>query len=125
MIQKRIWTKSQLPQIAEIIGEQGISQDVMAEIEMVVQILDCHYGEMRNADSDDGGYILFLLSENYDEVSREYEKLLEMYHLHRKMAEFEDVICCDCKGEWHSDLYLAGSEYGITVIYPVKERMEK
>lgn len=120
MLKERIWTKAQLQKLSELRKEHRIPQCVMNEVERVVQILDCYYGEKRDVDNDDGGYICLILSENAEEVRREYLKILKQYNLDEDMAEFEDILCSDGEIEWYSDLFIVCNDYGVTIIYPIR-----
>lgn len=115
-----IWTKAQLQKLDELRKEHRIPQYVIDEVKRVVRILDCYYGEKRDVDDDDGGYVCLISSENIGEVRKEYLKILKQYNLEKDMAEFEDILCSDGEIEWHSDLFLVCNDYGVTIIYPVE-----
>lgn len=120
MLEERIWTKSQLQKMSELKKEHRIPQYVIDEVERVVKILDCYYGEKRDVDNDDGGYVYLISSENAGTVRSEYLKILKQYNLDEDMAEFEDILCSDGEIEWHSDLFLVCNDYGVTIIYPIQ-----
>lgn len=124
MIKERIWTKDQLWRLYELKQEHRIPQCVVAEVERVIQILDCNYGMSRDVDNDDGGYVLLLLSENTEEVKEEYTKILHQYYLTEDMAEFKDVLSDDEKSKWSSDLFLVSNDYGVTIVHPFGEEEE-
>ncbi len=123
-MKERIWTKAQLEKLEKLKEKQGIPQCVIDEVERVVQILDCYYGKNRDVDNDDGGYVCLILSEDAEEVRREYHEILKQYNLDEDMAEFEDTICKGRDIEWHSDLFLVCNDYGVTIIYPLKREEE-
>lgn len=120
MLRELIWTKAQLQKLDELRKEHRIPQYVIDEVKRVVRILDCYYGEKRDVDDDDGGYVCLISSENIGEVRKEYLKILKQYNLKKDMAEFEDILCSDGEIEWHSDLFLVCNDYGVTIIYPVE-----
>ncbi len=120
MLRELIWTKAQLQKLDELRKEHRIPQYVIDEVKRVVRILDCYYGEKRDVDDDDGGYVCLISSENIGEVRKEYLKILKQYNLEKDMAEFEDILCSDGEIEWHSDLFLVCNDYGVTIIYPVE-----
>lgn len=124
LIKKRIWTEIQLAQLEDLGEEFHIPKAVQTEIHSIVHILDDNYGRSRDVDRDDGGYVLLLLSEDEGEVHGAYDSLLQKYSLQQELAEYEDVIIQDRQKEWHIILFLVGSEYGITIVYPEK-REEK
>lgn len=124
IIKERFWTESQLPKLDDFGEEYCIPKAVQTEIHSIVHILDDNYGRNRDVDRCDGGYVLLLLSEDDGEIQNEYDLLLQQYHMQREMAEYEDVITQDSIKEWHIDMYLIGSEYGIAIVYPVS-REEK
>lgn len=117
-IKERLWTAAQFPRLEELAEKFQIPLAVVDEIQKTVRILDCHYGDSRDVDQDDGGFVLLLLSESKEEIERIYDATMQKYFLQRELAEFEDVIVQNRQKEWHIALYLVGSEYGITIIYP-------
>ena len=114
----------QLPQLEDLGEKYSIPKAVQMEIHSIVHILDDNYGENRDVDKDDGGYVLLLLSEDEGELHSAYDSVLQKYSLQQELAEYEDVIIQDRQKEWHIVLFLVGSEYGITIVYPDK-REEK
>lgn len=111
--------------MSELKKEHRIPQYVIDEVERIVQILDCYYGEKRDVDNDDGGYVCLISSENVGTVRSEYLKILKQYNLDEDMAEFEDILYSDGKIEWHSDLFLVCNDYGVTIIYPIQKGGEQ
>ncbi len=121
-IHERFWTEAQFPRLEELAEKSGIPSTVIEEIQKTVRILDGSYGKNRNVDQDDGGFVLLLSGDNVGEIQRAYDALLKKYFLRRELAEFEDIIIQDKHREWHMDLYLAGSEYTVTFVYPTERK---
>ncbi len=117
-IKERLWTALQFPRLEELAEKFQIPPEVVKEIQKTILILDSNYGDDRDVDRDDGGFVLLLLSENEEEINKAYDAILQKYSLQQELAEFEDVIIQDRQKEWHIVLFLAGSEYGITIVYP-------
>ncbi len=123
-IKERFWTETQFPKLSELAEQFDIPREVVKEIQRTVRILDDNYGNSRDVDQDDGGFVLLLLSEDEKEIKKMYDAILKKYSLRRELAEFEDVIVQDRQREWHLVLFLVASEYGITIVYP-EPREEK
>ncbi|MCM1246077.1 MAG: hypothetical protein NC293_10595 [Roseburia sp.] len=121
-IQERFWTEAQFPRLEELAKKSGIPSAVVEEIQKTVRVLDENYGSSRNVDEDDGGFVLLLSGDDDGEVQRAYDAFLEKYFLRRELVEFEDIILQENHREWHSDLFLAGSEYTVVFVYPAEER---
>lgn len=115
-MQERIWTTRQLARLEELKKDYDLPQEVIHGIHKVVEILDTYYGWDRDVDADNGGYVLLIIPEE-ESWESPYPKLLDKYFMKPEDAEFQDIIYEDAKMEWHSDLYIIGSDYGITVIY--------
>lgn len=125
-IQERFWTEAQFPRLEELAEKSGIPSAVVEEIQKTVRILDENYGNSRDVDKSDGRFVLLLSGDGDGEVQRVYDAFLEKYFLRHELAEFGDTIMQEKHREWHMDLYLAGSEYAITFVYPAerKENMQ-
>ena len=121
-IQGRFWAEAQFPRLEELAGKSGIPSAVVEEIQKTVRVLDENYGSSRDVDENDGGFVLLLSGDDDGEVQRAYDAFLEKYFLRRELAEFRDTIMQEKHREWHMDLYLAGSEYAITFIYPAERK---
>ena len=57
---KRIfWTKKQMREVKAMCDQCGAPDAVRKETERILGILDNVYGDLRDAQRDDGGFILF------------------------------------------------------------------
>ena len=112
----KIWTNSQLSMIKQMEVEGRIPADVTNETKRVLSILDGYYGEDRDVENDDGGYVV-IFTECIEDVEG-IPKILDKYHVRLDDEEFKNDLCA-CGGViWTSALYLVSNDYGITVIYP-------
>lgn len=116
ILEIKVWTNSQFSVVQQMESEGRIPADVTNETKRVLSILDGYYGEDRDVENDDGGYVVIFTEcvENDEHVP----KILEKYHVRLNDEEFKDDLCA-CDGViWTSALYLVSNDYGITVIYP-------
>ena len=74
-----------------------------------VRILSSEYGEYRDTDKDDGGYVLYV------ERGTPVEDIKAIFDYSKSVPEQVDVIPTS-KGKIYSALYLLNNEYSITVI---------
>ena len=74
-----------------------------------VRILSDEYGEYRDTDKDDGGYILYI------EKGTPLEAIKAIFDYSKSEPEQVDVIPAS-NGKLYSVLYLLNNEYSITVI---------
>lgn len=116
---EKFWTITQKSEIQKICREHGIPQNVEDEIFKVIHILDSNYGIGRDIGADGGYVALFLETTAVD--SGEYQAILEQFHLEECNLEFSDILTKSGEWEWHSDLYIATNDYGITIIYPNRD----
>lgn len=113
------WTMKQAEQLRKDSEKYRIPEDIQLAVIKTLKFLDCNYGTNRDM-NDDGGYVSILVFDLESEKNKEYEKILQRYKVTKDCAEFKDVVC-NYEGEtWCSDLYIVGSEYGVTVIYPIR-----
>lgn len=93
--------------------------DVLADR---VKIMDNYYGKDREIDTDMGGYcVIFPRNHTFD--VKEYDKILDKYHLRQGEWEYQEQIVIDKVSEiWMEELYLVNSDYGIIFFYPLLER---
>lgn len=118
---ERLWTIEQTPRLLELQSEYQIPGKIVEGIQSVLTILDRYYGKERKVDEDDGGYVLLLFCDSIDDWHTSYVDLLKKYHLQETEVEFRDIVYENPEIEWHSDLFLVSSDYGITLVYPVKK----
>lgn len=118
----KIWTQSQLTMVRQMEAEGRIPADVTNETRRVLSILNDYYGQDRDVDNDDGGYVVIFTELMGD--SGEIREILEEYHVRLDDEEFRENLCV-CDGVvWMSALYLVSNDYGITVIYPRRSEDE-
>lgn len=116
----KIWTAKQLPIIQELFSDGRIPKAVADETLRVVSILDEYYGTERNVDNDDGGYLLVYTDciGNFGEI----ERFLDKYHVRLDDMELDDTLYTGDGVTWKSVLYLVTNDYGITLIYPYRDK---
>ena len=87
--------------------KEKLPSDVYYEIYAIVATLDREYGEDRNVDNSDGGFVVY--ADSQDEI----KEAIKIMHLNKKMPELIDVIC-----GYLNTFYLKNNEYGINFIAP-------
>lgn len=91
-----------------------LPKEVLQVVSEAVTILDCEYGENRNIDTDDGGYVLIL------EHERDLEDLKTInIDIYSDIPEYVDVITCGDGRIFASVLVLLANDMGIVVIMPI------
>jgi hypothetical protein len=105
--------------VKEIIGmvndsvEFNVPIEVYHEALRIVKILDDVYGEERDVDNGDGGFVL--IAENIQDlllISQQYTKLDSNTH--------EAVTLVKCSKESYINaLYLSNNEFGMNIFIPV------
>jgi len=92
-----------------------LPQEVVTVVKEAVTVLDTEYGEDRTADSDYGGYVLFI------EDDGELEQLKELYiDLETVIPEYVNVITCDDGQIYTNCLIMLGSDFGVIMIMPLE-----
>lgn len=115
----KIWTLTQFHEIESIIRQYDIPVEVLDVVKNNLAILDAAYGADRSITAD-GGYVALILPEDDHSNQKEYEKLLQEYHLSEEDAEFSDLLCTDQMGYvWKSDTYIL-TEYALILIHSAK-----
>lgn len=115
----KFWTLAQISDIEQIIERYNIPEKVFNVIKSNLKILDAAYGADRNI-TVDGGYVALILPEDNHSNQKEYEKLLQEYHLSEEDAEFQDSLCIDgCNRLWKNDTYIM-TEFSLILIYAVE-----
>lgn len=102
---KKISTKSDCEHL------EGLPPPVVAEIEKNVALLNFYYGEMRNPDTDLGGYVLLI------ENSEEMKNLKKIFHLEidKITPEFTDFISTSDGGYTSSQIQLS-SDFSVILV---------
>lgn len=115
----KIWTLTQLSEVESIVKQYDIPIEVLDVVKNNLAILDASYGTDRSITAD-GGYVAMILPEENHSNKKEYEKLLQEYHLSKEDAEFEDSLCIDGENRlWKSDTYIM-TEFSLILIYTVE-----
>lgn len=79
-----------------------------------VTILDNEYGEEREVDHGDGGYVVVI--ESVDELAKLKDVHLDVNTM---IPEYVDVVNCSDGQVYTSSLVLLGSDFGIVVVMPL------
>ncbi len=120
----KVWNKAQVAELYTIGERYRVPMEAIAEVGQIIERLDAVYGSERDADNDDGGFVLLLLPDSgTDDMEILYHGSLEQYGLSYGTAEMEGVICTYGGMDWLEELYLTTNDYGITVIYPKENHM--
>ncbi len=101
--------------VREVAALRGLPSEVVDVIRDAVIILDTEYGEHRDVDRGDGGYVMVLDSE--DELER-----LKDIHIDVKIAipEYMDKIQCSDGRIFTSTLVLLSDDFSIIVVAPLE-----
>ncbi|OZV10845.1 hypothetical protein CIW83_18135 [Tissierella sp. P1] len=92
----------------------NLPKEVIEVIKEVVIILDVEYGEKRNVNGENGGYILVI------QDREELPKLQEIYlNINDVIPEYVDKINCSNGDIWISTLILMHNDFGILLTMPV------
>ena len=85
------------------------NEEIRKVIHWQVRVLSDEYGEYRDVDKDDGGYIIYI------EPGTDIQNVKKYFDYSKATLEQVDVIATStCK--LYSALYLINNEYGITLI---------
>ena len=100
--------------VREVEAFRGLPSEVVDVIRDAVTILDIEYGEHRDVDHGDGGYVLII--ESKDELER-----LKDIHIDVKTAipEYVDRIKCNDGQVFASTLVLLSNDFGVIVVMPL------
>lgn len=115
---KKYWSTSQKDIIHSDCQANHISPKIEKEINRVVEILDCNYGSERDVESDYGGCVYLILSDE----EKEHKKITKKYYINEEGYEFQDIIYKERDIKWVCELYITSTEYCITVIYKTEKR---
>ncbi|WP_434301942.1 hypothetical protein [Clostridium botulinum] len=91
---------------------KNIPNEVISTLKEITTILDSEYGDTRNVDADNGGYILLIESKedltNLLEIGIDFN--LEVY------PEYVDIIKCANNEDYTNSLILCNNDFGISLI---------
>lgn len=99
----------------EVKNIKDLPKEVLEVVTGIVAILDTYYGENRDVDNEDGGYVLIIQSEEDIEKLEEFDIYIdeEMY------PEYVDKIKVEEGEDWINVLILCNNEFGISLIMPI------
>ena len=100
----KIGTLAELEKVKE-----KIPYDIYSKIYNIVSMLDSLYGEDRNVDESDGGYVVY--ADSQDEI----QEAIKVLHFDKKVPELIE----DMQG-YTNTLYLENNEYGVNFVAPAK-----
>lgn len=90
---------------------------VLERLKEVLKTLDKCYGADRDMDADLGGYCVMFPQMCTDE-QKEYEMLLQKYHVQKEEYEYRDELM-ECNGMiWIEEMFILSTDYGIVFFYP-------
>jgi len=112
----RYWTHSQEADIQKLMKLHSFPCQVEQEILSVIGVMDGNYGYDRKI-TDDGGFVAIIIPDKISNTRESYQKILGEFNLKPDEWEYRNKICCDNNNEYFSDLYLAGTEYAIVIIW--------
>lgn len=113
---KNYWTSVQIDEIRETCKQYKLPMEVEERMISVVRVLDKYYGTDRSMD-DDGGYVALIVAREESLIQKAYEEILHTYHISAEEREFQDILYSDENGVYYAELYIANSEYAITIIW--------
>ncbi|SHH84008.1 hypothetical protein SAMN02745135_02355 [Caloranaerobacter azorensis DSM 13643] len=99
----------------EVENIKDLPKEVLGVIREIAATLDTYYGENRDVDNEDGGYVLIIESEEDIEKLEEFDIYLdeEIY------PEYVDRIKVEEGEDWINVLILCNNEFGISLIMPI------
>jgi len=101
-----------------LVENQKDIRHIMQALYIGLTLLDKHYGEDRNWE-EEGGYVV-LFAEPTQDDNPELLALLEQYNQNPSCLELSRTIATvqteDGIMDWMSEVYLIGTEYGITIV---------
>lgn len=105
----------QMDEVNALCVQCGAPAAVRKEVERILGILDNVYGDLRDVQRDDGGYILFYSEPMKD---NDLKEVLEKYHVRSDEAEYIENVGTQSEETWEIRLYIISNDYGITFISP-------
>ncbi len=101
--------------VREVEALNGLPSEVINAIRDAVTILDTEYGESRDDDCGDGGYVMIL------KYKDELERLKDIHiDVETVMPEYADRIQCADGQVFISTLVLLSEDFGVVVIMPIE-----
>ncbi|MDR7871325.1 MAG: hypothetical protein RIN55_10715 [Tissierellaceae bacterium] len=92
-----------------------LEKEIVSVIKEVADILDTEYGEDRDVDGGDGGYILVI------QDKKEFSKLEEIYlDINDLLPEYVDKVHCRNGEVWISALVLMNNDFGVSLVMPIE-----
>lgn len=117
----KIGTSKQYQELKKQVS-QSMPEKAWDILEDRIKIMDNYYGKDRDIEKDMGGYCVIFPSDQILDT-KEYDAILNKYHLRQGEWEYQEQIVSDKASEvWIEELYLADSDYGILFFYPLSER---
>ena len=113
---KYFWTKTQMEEIIDTSKQYQLPIEVEERMISTVEVLDKYYGTGRRME-DDGGYVALIVEDDEKRKVQEYKDILHNYHVSDEEREFQDILCSDEQGVYYAELFIASSEYAITIIW--------
>lgn len=91
-----------------------LPKEVVAVIKEIATILDSVYGEYRDVEGGDGGYILVL------ESAEDFSKLKDVYlDIDDLITEYVDRIAIEAGEDWLNALTICNNDYAISLVMSV------
>lgn len=91
-----------------------LPQEVVGAIKYIAKVLDNEYGEDRDVDGGDGGYILVIESKD------DFAKLKDIYmDMKDVIAEYVDLIKVTDGEDYTNSLIILNNDFAISLIIPV------
>lgn len=91
-----------------------LPQEVVEVIKGIAAILDAEYGENRDVDGGNGGYVIVI------ETKEDLEKLKEIYiDLDDVIAEYVDKIVVKDEEAYTNSLIICNNDFTISLIIPI------
>lgn len=113
---KKYWNKKQSEELHNDCDKYNIPVVVADEISRIINVLDINYGSDRNVETDYGGCVYLIISNEKDE----YKKILDRYKIDESDYEYKDVLY-DSECRWISALYITSTEYSVTIIMKIQK----
>lgn len=91
-----------------------LPQEIIEVVKGIATVLDTEYGENRDVDGGDGGYILVI------EEKEDLEKLKEIYiDVDDVIVEYVDKIAVEDEEDYTNCLIICNNDFAISLIIPI------